>query len=162
MSQQTDKTSTAARPGAESNSNGAFSPGAYWRCWEDMSEHLGKMGISIIRPPEDIVTMGKDAADAFTKSVSILTKGIREVGDQALKLWSESAAANIETVKAMPDAKTSQDWIELQSAYVGRFIDLACAEAARLSGLTVRVSQQAAEPIQAHVSASCGKMLKRA
>jgi hypothetical protein len=73
----------------------------------------------------------------------------------------ESVESNMQALKAISEVQTPQDWIELQSNWSQRYMAAFLDQSAKLSGLSVRVSNLAVEPIHAHINGAISKIGKR-
>lgn len=131
-----------------------------WPQWRAVNDQLEKNGLPPIRSYEEFRTMSKEAIEASVKSASVLADGVQEMGRQGLALMQDIAESGLQAARAAADAQSLQDWVRLQSDWTQRCI-AATARIAKLSGTSLTVSSQAAEPLRAHINGAFGKFARR-
>lgn len=107
---------------------------------------------------DQFASMNKDVADSFMKSGTILAKGFEDINRQIMALVQASVEANIETGKAAMGVRTLKDFSDLQSGWIRNYFDTTLSEATKLSALSIKIANQAAEPIQSHFNDAFSKM----
>jgi phasin family protein len=132
-----------------------------WPNLRVIHEHFEKAGFPAMRSYEEIRAMNKEAVDAVVKSTTVLANGVEEISRHAVTLMQESVESNMQALKAISEVQTPQDWIELQSNWSQRYMAAFLDQSAKLSGLSVRVSNLAVEPIHAHINGAISKIGKR-
>jgi hypothetical protein len=132
-----------------------------WPSLGVIHEQLEKLGVPGMRSYDEIRSMRKAAIETFVKSGIVLAGGAEELGRHGLSLWHVVFASGMEATRAIADVQTPQEWFQIQSAWTDRFMTVALDHIAILSGLSIRVSNQIAEPIHAHISDTLGKVGKR-
>jgi phasin family protein len=71
-----------------------------------------------------------------------------------------SLEGNVAATKAILGAKNLREVVDLQSAYTRKSFDQALAESAKLTEMSVKVANEAMQPIQARVTVTVGKLIK--
>ena len=117
-----------------------------------------KASIPMTKTYEEFTSINKEAVDAFVKSSAIFAKGFEEISRQVFALTQTLFEANMATGKAVMGVKTPKDLLDLQSGLVSHSFNTALSQATKISELSVKIANQAAEPIQAHFSNALGKM----
>jgi len=104
--------------------------------------------------------MNKESVDAFVTAGEVLTKGSESVGKAYFEFSQVSAEASVEAAKAMMGAKTAKDFFDIQSEYARTSFDKFLAESTRLSEMSVKVTNEAFDPLKAQVNGSFEKAFK--
>lgn len=109
---------------------------------------------------DDFVAVQKDGVDAFVKAGEVFAKGAEELGKACFDLAQESAAANAEAVSAMLAAKSVDELVALQNELARKAFDRSIAESTRISEMSMKIANEALEPIQTQVTVAVEKALK--
>jgi phasin family protein len=110
----------------------------------------------------DMAVQSKDALDALMESTTRLTQGAQEINSAMLSWTQQSLEAGMSTCKDLMDCKSFQDVIDLQTSYARNFIEGMLSEGTRLSEMSVRVANEAFEPVKDRVNAQVERFLKNA
>lgn len=109
---------------------------------------------------DDFAAVQKDGVDAFVKAGEMMAKGTEELTRTCFGLCQEAAAANAEAVAAMLAAKSLDELVGLQNELARKAFDRSFAESTRISELSVKIANEAFEPIQTQLTVVVEKALK--
>jgi phasin family protein len=108
----------------------------------------------------DFATLGKGHFEAVVKANTALAKGAEEISKELVGYARTSLEQAASATKALFGAKTLQDVIALNSDYAKTSINEFLANSAKLSDLTVKVANEAFEPINERVTVAIEKFGK--
>lgn len=123
-------------------------------------EQLEKAAAQIVKGYEEYTTFSKANVDALIQAGTVLAKGFEEMGKRALAYSQSSLESGAAASKAALSVKTVRDLVDLQSSYTKSTLDTALAESAKLSELSVKVANEAFQPINARLNATIEKLSK--
>ena len=123
-------------------------------------EQVGKASEAFFKGYDDASAMSKESVDAVVKAGEVLTKGSETVGKAYFEFAQASVEASVEAAKAMMGAKTPKDFFDIQSEYARTNFDKFLAESTRLSEMSVKVTNEAFDPLKAQVNGSFEKAFK--
>ncbi len=98
--------------------------------------------------------------DAFMKASNVLVKGYEDIGKAYFKFAQASAEASAEAAKSMMSAKTLKEVVDLQSGYARSSFDTMVAEGTKLNEMSVKVANEAIQPIQTQFSKTMERVFK--
>ena len=108
----------------------------------------------------DFASLGQDNVEAVIKSGNIAAKGFEALGREMMAYARYSLEGNVAATKAILGAKSLREVVDLQNEYTRKSFDHAMAESAKLTEMSVKVANEAIQPIQARVNVTVGKMIK--
>jgi phasin family protein len=123
-------------------------------------EQVDRTSNAVFKGYGDFTALGQENVDAVVKSGSIAVKGFEALGKEMMAFARNSLDGNVEATKAIFGAKSLREVVDLQSAYTRRSLDQALAEGAKLTEMSVKVANEAMQPIQARVTVTVGKLIK--
>jgi phasin family protein len=123
-------------------------------------EHLDKASQTLFKNYAEISQFGMENVDAFVKSGTIFAKGFEEVSKSWMALTRRSFESGVETAKAVLGARNLRDVVDLQSEFARTSFDNFMSEGTRIGELSVKVTNEALEPIQSRVNLAVEKLLK--
>ncbi|UEM01986.1 phasin family protein [Skermanella rosea] len=123
-------------------------------------EQMEKAAAQIVKGYEEYATFSKANVDALIQAGTVLAKGFEELGKRALAYSQSSLESGAAASKAAMSVKTVRDLVDLQSSYTKSTLDTALAESAKLSELSVKVANEAFQPINARLNATIEKLGK--
>ncbi|QQP91110.1 phasin family protein [Skermanella sp. TT6] len=123
-------------------------------------EQMEKAAAQIVKGYEEYATFSKANVDALIQAGTVLAKGFEELGKRALAYSQSSLESGAAAGKAAMSVKTVRDLVDLQSSYTKSTLDTALAESAKLSELSVKVANEAFQPINARLNATIEKLGK--
>lgn len=114
------------------------------------------------RSYEDAIRAAKENMDALTRSGTILSHGLQDLGKTVFALTQESVEETVAASKRMMAARTLRELFDLQAGTVKAGFDKLMSETARLSDLSVKLAEEAFAPINDRVHATVDTMVKTA
>lgn len=123
-------------------------------------EQVEKASETIFKRYDEIAGLGKDNVDAYVRSTAALTKGFESLNKQLMSIAQSTVEANVATAKAIFGAKTLREVIDLQTEFSRSRFDSAVAESAKLTEMTMALTNDAIEPIQLSMNATVEKFMK--
>jgi len=123
-------------------------------------EQVAKANSAFMKGYEDAQGFGKENVDAFVQASTIFAKGAEQISKQMMALTQSSMQSSVSTAKAMLGCKTLRDVIDLQTGFAKSSFDSLMAESAKLSELSMKVTNDAIAPIQARVTVAVEKLAK--
>lgn len=100
----------------------------------------------------DLDAAGKEAIEAYATYGTIAAEGIEGLSQEILGFAHSSVEAQLALAKALMNATTFQEAIEAQNEFTRASFSNLATEWAKLSGLSVELSQKLMEPVQARVN----------
>ena len=97
----------------------------------------------------DFGVPGREVLEACMTCGTIAAKGVESLSKEVVDFTRASAEAQFALTKALLDAKTMEDAFEAQSVFTRESFDSMATEWAKLTDMTVELSQKLMEPIQA-------------
>ena len=123
-------------------------------------EQVEKASAAALKGYDELALINKDGIDAFVKSGNVVAKAAEEFGKSYFAFAQAAAEQNVEAAKALMGAKTLNDVVEIQTDLARTSFDKFVAEGTKLSEMTVKVTNDAFEPLQAHANVVVEKMMK--
>lgn len=111
-------------------------------------------GKEMFKGYEDVVSFGKDNFDAVVKASTIWSKGLQTVGATVYSLAQASVEENVNAAKALMACKNVQEFTSLQADLAKTGYEKFVKEAGKVSETTVKLAEEAMEPIAARVNAA--------
>lgn len=109
---------------------------------------------------DDFAAVQKDGVDAFVRAGELMAKGTEELTRTCFGLCQEAAAANADAVAAMLAVKSLDELVGLQNELARKAFDRSVAESTRLSEMSIKIANEAFEPIQTQLTVAVEKALK--
>lgn len=123
-------------------------------------EQIAKQSETFFKSYDGLTELNRANLDAVNASGAIMTKGIEEIG----KAWFGFTQSSLEqaagTMQALMGCKTLRDVMELQNGFAKTSFDQTIAETAKLSEMSVKVANDAVEPIKARMNSSVEFFMK--
>ena len=124
------------------------------------TENVAKASETALKGYDDLALLGKDNFDALVRTNGIFAKGFETLGKEILAFTQVAIEENVAQTKALMGAKNLKDVVDLQNDFARSRLDQAIAETAKLTELSVQVSNEAMAPIQKRVDATVETLLK--
>jgi phasin family protein len=109
---------------------------------------------------EEFAAFGKQNVDALVQSTTVVAKGVEELSRAMFGFVQTTFEAGAATGKAMLGVRTLNELVTLQNEYVRTSLDSVLSESVKLSELTVKVANEALEPIGARFGAVIEKLTR--
>lgn len=123
-------------------------------------EQVEKASASAFKTYEDLSKFSKENLDAVVAASTIFAKGFEAVGKEWMTFTQDTMEANAQAAKALLAAKTLREVVDLQTDFAKNSFDKLVAESTKLSEISVKVANEAAEPISARVNVAIEKLMK--
>lgn len=149
-----DTVETITASGAE------FAQKNYDRLVGATKEQVEKASANAFKTYEDLSKFSKENLDAVVAASAIFAKGFETVGKEWMTFTQDSMEASAQAAKALLAAKTLREAVDVQTDFAKSTFDKLVAESTKLSEISVKVTNEAAEPISARVNAAIEKLLK--
>lgn len=101
---------------------------------------------------EELADIARANVDALVESGKIATTGAQSIGQQVLAKSRDNIDHAANTVRALAEAKTPADVLQVQSDYIRGAFDRLVEETANLTETFVKVAGEAFEPISTRAS----------
>ena len=108
----------------------------------------------------DLASANQETLDAMVKAGSVMARGMESFSKELMTFAQASAEANAAVATRMFGVKSLQEAIDLQNAHARDSFDKAVAETSKLTEMSVKVANEAFEPLQARVNVAVEKLLK--
>lgn len=125
-------------------------------------EQVEKASTAALQGYDEMASVNKDTMDAYAKAGNVVAKGMEDLGKTLFAFAQSQAEANVEAAKSLMGAKTINDVMEIQSELARSQFDAFVAESTKVSEMTMKVANEAGEPIQAQLTVVVEKMMKPA
>lgn len=100
----------------------------------------------------------KAALDAWAESGSIVARGMEDIGAAWLRYTQRSVEDSVEAARALLSARSLREAVEVQSDYARNSLGSLMSESVRLSELSVKVAQEAMQPLKTRLDAAAARM----
>jgi phasin family protein len=110
----------------------------------------------------DFASVGRENVEAFVKASTIFVKGTEEIGKSVAALTQSQVEASLATTKALMGVTNFKQAIELQNEAAKTSFDKLMSEGNKITELSMKVANEAIEPIQARVTLAVEKIMKPA
>jgi len=134
---------------------------SYEQAFNMTKDQMEKASKSFVKGYDDLTEMTQKNVEAFVKAGNLWAKGAETIGKAYFNLAQVSAEAGVEAAQAMFAAKTLKDVVDVQTSYTKASIDTMVAEGKKINDMTMKVANEAFEPIQVQVNETVSKVLKQ-
>jgi phasin family protein len=139
-----------------------FAPKSFEQFFGQAKEQADKVQAQGAKSFEDIAKFSKENLDAVVSASTVYAKGFETVGKAFYALSQETVEASAAVAKAMLGVKTLKEAVDLQTDFAKTTFDKFVAEGTKLSEMSIKVANEALEPINARVNVAVEKFLKPA
>jgi phasin family protein len=102
---------------------------------------------------DQIISFGKDNAEAVLKSANAAGKGIETINSEVFAYVRKSAEESVTATKAVFSSKTVEQAFQLQSEFGKAMFETYVDQLAKFGDMALATARHTAEPLQARVSA---------
>lgn len=144
----------------EAFSFGPFAGKAFPELNTDQFDNYFKVGFDMLKGKdmfknyEDVMAFGKDNVEAVVKASTIWSKGLQTVGATVYGLAQASVEEGVTAAKSLMACKNVQDFTNLQADLAKTGYEKFVKEAGKVSETSVKLAEEALEPIAARVHAA--------
>ena len=129
----------------------AFAKG-YEEFYNSAREQLAKAQQSIFGNFDEVSDFNRENVEAAIVSSNIVAKGFEVVGKEFAAYAQQAIEANMAAAKNLSTAKDPQELMDLQSEWAKSAFDGFVAESSKLQDISVKVSNQASQPINERIN----------
>ena len=129
---------------------------------DQIKAQMEKFSPTVFGNYEDLSQSGKDNVEAVVKSTQILAKAAEELSKAINTFTQSSIEMNMHAGQALLGIKSLQDLVEVQSELARNSMDHFIAESSKISDMTVKVANEAMEPIQTRINITIEKLSGKA
>ncbi len=123
-------------------------------------EQAEKTSNAMFKGYDEISQINKQNFDAMVQSSSIFAKGCESITKEFFSYSQNALEMSFKGTKAMLGATSIKDVVDLQSEIARKSFDTAMAESAKLTEMSVEVTNKAFKPLQDQVNVAVGKITK--
>jgi phasin family protein len=121
-----------------------------------------KASAQTMKAYEDAAKFNKENLDAYVAASTVYAKGVESVAKTWAAFAQETFEASANVAKAVLGAKTLKEAVEIQADFAKTTFDKFVAEGTKTSEASIKVANEALEPISARVNVAVEKLLKPA
>ena len=123
-------------------------------------EQVEKTSEAMFKGYDQMNTFGKENLEAVVASGSIVAKGVENLSKEVFALAQSSFENSMNVAKAFMGVKSLREAVDLQSDLSRTQFDRLMADSAKLAELSMKVANEAFQPIQARFNVAFEKMMK--
>lgn len=123
-------------------------------------EQVEKTSSAMFKGYDEMSAINQQNLDAMVKSSTIFAKGFEQISKEFFSYTQSALEMNVASTKALFGAKSLKDVVDLQSEMARKSFDSALAESAKLTEMSVEVTNKAFKPLQDQVNVTVEKMTK--
>jgi phasin family protein len=139
-----------------------FNPKGFEDYMGQAKEQVEKAQAQTTKAVADMAAFSKENVDALVVASTLYAKGFENVGKAWYALTQETVEASAAVAKALLGAKTLKEAVDLQTDFAKTTFDKYVAETTKLSEMSIKVANEAIQPINARVNVAVEKLLKPA
>jgi phasin family protein len=133
---------------------------SYERLFGATKDQVEKASTTVFKTYEDLSKFSKENMDAYVAAGSTVAKGFETIGKAWATFAQETFEASTQVAKALLSAKTLREAVDVQTDFAKTTFDKLVAEGTKATEISVKVANEAAEPINARLNATIEKFLK--
>ena len=134
---------------------------SYEQAYTMTKEQMEKASKSFVKGYDDLSEITQKNVEALVKAGNLWAKGAETIGKAYFNMAQVSAEAGVEAAQAMFAAKTLKDMVDVQTGYAKASIDTMVAEGKKINDMTMKVANEALEPIQTQFNKTIDKVIKQ-
>lgn len=100
----------------------------------------------------DLAAMGKLNVERSLKAAAVLTKGAEEIGQAWASLAKRLVDVQMSSLQTLLGARNIKDVVEVHADLTKTHLQTALSEGAKISELTLKVANEAIQPLSARVA----------
>lgn len=125
-------------------------------------DQVEKTSNAVFKGYDEVTTLNKANIDAVVQSSTLAAKGVESLSRELMSFAQAQLEANMAMTKKLFGVKTLREFFDVQNDFARQAFDKAMAEGAKMTEMTVKVSNEAMEPIQSQTNKSVEKVMKAA
>ncbi len=123
-------------------------------------KQVEKASSTVTKGYDDLTMFQKSSMDAWIKAGTVLAKGAEDLSKAYLAYAQDAAVTSSEAAKALMAVKSLQEMVELQNEFARKAFDKSVAEGTKMSEMSLKIANDAFEPLQAQFASVVEKALK--
>ncbi len=123
-------------------------------------ERVEKASQSAFKTAEELQKLSKENLDAYVQASQVMAKGFEQMGKAWMAYTQEAMEQSAAAAKALLGAKSVKEAVDLQQDWAKSTFDKLVSESTKLSEQTVKVANEAFEPINARFTVAVEKLWK--
>jgi phasin family protein len=123
-------------------------------------ERVEKASQTAFKTVEEMQKLSKDNLEAYVQASTIVAKGFEQLGKAWMAFTQEALEQSAAAAKALLGAKSVREAVDLQTEWAKASFDKFVAESTKLSEQSVKVANEAFEPINARFTVAVEKLWK--
>lgn len=123
-------------------------------------EQVEKASEALFKGYDQFNTLSKDNLEAVVASGTIVAKGVESLSKEVFALAQSSLESSMAVAKAFAGVRTLREAIDLQTELSRSQFDKLFADGAKIAELSVKVANEAVQPLQARVNVAFETLLK--
>ena len=123
-------------------------------------EQVEKASATALKSYEDLSKFSKENLDAYVAAGTTVAKGLETISRAWVAFTQETFEASAQVAKALLSAKTLREAVDVQTDFAKTTFDKLVAEGTKVSEISVKVANEAVEPLNARFNATIEKLLK--
>ena len=139
-----------------------FDVKSYDQVFGTAKAQVEKASAQTMKAYEDAAKFNKENLDAYVAASTVYAKGVESVAKTWAAFAQETFEASANVAKAVLGAKTLKEAVEIQADFAKTTFDKFVAEGTKVSEASIKVANEALEPINARVNVAVEKMMKPA
>lgn len=125
-------------------------------------EQVEKASKAMFQGYDEMNSLGKENLDAVVASGTIVARGMENFSKEVFALAQSSLETSMNVAKQMMGVRSLREAVDLQTELSRTQFDKLMADGAKLTEMSMKVANEAFQPIQARVNVALEKMLKPA
>lgn len=125
-------------------------------------EQVAKASTAFFKGYDDLTVFSKENVEAVVRAGSIYAKGVEELGRAVVTLTQTQVESTVAAAKAAMGCTTLRQIVDLNTDLAKTSFDKIVAEGSKLSEMSMKVANEAFQPIQARVNVAVEKFAKPA
>ncbi len=125
------------------------------------TEHMDKVANSLMQACNDMNKIARDTLSAALQSATVVTKGCEELCESMNTMTQNALSSGMKAGQAMMGAKTVRDLMDTHTNLMKNGFDSMMSEMSKITQISTRIAQQAAEPVANQVNAAISKATAR-
>jgi phasin family protein len=114
----------------------------------------------VVKSDDQMAKIGKDGLQVYVRTGSIMVKGFEDFSREIAVYAQAALEVNVAAAKAMAQAGSFDEMLDLQTKAARESIDIMLAEGAKLTELSLDLANKSMEPLQDQVDKTVATLLK--
>jgi len=125
-------------------------------------EQVEKASTAFFKGYDELSVYSKGNVEAVVQAGSIYARGLEDLGKILMAISQSHLEASVAAAKAVLGCTSLRQMVDLQTGLARSNFDKLVADGNKLSEVSLKVANEALEPLQARVNAAVGKFIKPA